>query len=96
MTKPTKVEDHGKCKPQQAARSAEIAQRQTKTRKQRLQELLRRKNGVSLNALQKEFGWQPHTVRAAISGVRKAGSVVICQAGKSGSVYRIVEEQAGQ
>lgn len=64
------------------------------TKKQRLQALLRRKGGASLDALQKEFGWQPHTVRAAVSGVRKAGNTVVCVTGKSGSVYRIVAAKA--
>ncbi|WP_299851180.1 DUF3489 domain-containing protein [uncultured Roseovarius sp.] len=66
------------------------------TKKQRLQALLRRKGGASLDALQKEFGWQPHTVRAAVSGVRKAGNTVVCVTGKSGSVYRIVATKAAQ
>ena len=72
------------------------AAKQPLTKKQRLQTLLRRKGGASLGALQKEFGWQPHTVRAAISGVRKAGNTVVCVTGKSGSVYRIVSARAGQ
>lgn len=41
-----------------------------KTKKAHLFTLLRRKGGASITTLQKEFGWQPHTVRAAISGVR--------------------------
>ncbi|QIE45193.1 DUF3489 domain-containing protein [Pseudohalocynthiibacter aestuariivivens] len=72
------------------------ASKQHTTKKQRLQALLRRKGGASLDALQKEFGWQPHTVRAAISGVRKAGNTVVCITGKSGSVYRIVATKAAQ
>lgn len=64
------------------------------TKKQRLQALLCRRAGASLDALQKEFGWQPHTVHAVISGVRKAGNTVVCEAGKSGAVYRIVDASA--
>ena len=70
------------------------AAKQPLTKKQRLQALLRRKGSASLNALQKEFGWQPHTIRAAVSGVRKAGNTVVCVTGKSGSVYRIVAVKA--
>ena len=66
------------------------------TKKERLQILLRRKDGASLDALQKEFGWQPHTVRAAVSGVRKSGNTVLCTTSKSGSVYRIVATKAAQ
>ena len=61
-----------------------------------MQALLRRKGGASTEALQKEFGWQPHTVRAAISSVRKAGDTVVCDSGKSGSVYRIVNAEPAQ
>jgi uncharacterized protein DUF3489 len=67
-----------------------------KTKKARLKALLCRKRGIGLDALQQEFGWQPHTVRAAISGVRKAGDTMVCVAGKSGPVYRIVKELAAQ
>ncbi len=70
--------------------------KQPLTKKQRLQALLRRKGGASSDALQKEFGWQPHTVRAAVSGVRKAGNTVVCVTGKSGSVYSIVAAKAAQ
>ena len=67
-----------------------------KTKKERLQALLRRKGGVSIVVLQKELGWQSHTVRAAISGVRKAGETVECTFGKASSVYRIVKSTAAQ
>jgi len=63
-----------------------------KTKKAHLYMLLRRKGGASITTLQKELGWQPHTVRAAISGVRKAGAIVECLPGKAGPTYRIVKE----
>ena len=72
------------------------AQKPQESKKKRLQVLLRRKRGVSIAVLQKELGWQPHTVRAAISGVRKAGEPVECTSGKTGSVYRIVKPAAAQ
>ena len=67
-----------------------------KTKKARLMALLRRKGGASLASLQNELGWQPHTVRAAISGVRKAGETVECAKGKSGPIYSIVKSGASQ
>jgi len=70
----------------------EKARKPQESKKKRLQVLLRRKRGVSIAVLQKELGWQPHTVRAAISRVRKAGEPVECTSGKTGSVYRIVKE----
>ena len=46
-------------------------ERETKTAI--LRKLLSRKAGADLAALQSATGWQPHSVRAALSGLRKAG-----------------------
>ena len=43
------------------------------SKKARLEVLLSRARGATLDQLQKELGWQPHTVRAVISRLRKAG-----------------------
>ncbi|PLX36794.1 MAG: hypothetical protein C0606_13365 [Hyphomicrobiales bacterium] len=67
--------------------------RQTKT--SRLIGMLRRKNGTSAAGIGRALGWQPHTVRAAISGLRKAGySVATAKAAKdrAGPTYRIIAE----
>ena len=34
---------------------------------------LRRPNGASIAQLQKTTGWKPHSVRAALTGLRKIG-----------------------
>lgn len=60
----------------------------------RLRARLEEANGASLAQLEQEFGWQPHTVRAAISGLRKAGLTVLREAGDTSSVYRIVTASA--
>ena len=38
--------------------------------------LLKRKSGATLASLQKATGWQPHSVRAALSTLRKAGYTI--------------------
>lgn len=38
--------------------------------------LLRRPNGASIAQLQKAAGWQPHSVRAALTGLRKKGHAI--------------------
>lgn len=43
------------------------------TRHDKLLGLLRRPNGMSAPALCTSFGWQPHSLRAAISRLRKSG-----------------------
>ncbi len=66
------------------------------TRQAQLRKLLIRKSGASLAQIQKAFGWQPHTARAAISAQRKTGCVILRSDTDKGSVYRIVEEGGSQ
>lgn len=57
-----------------------------------LRKLLCRKAGADLAALQSATGWQPHSVRAAMSGLRKAGYTIDrADSAKpsGGTVYRI-------
>ena len=55
--------------------------------------LISRKIGATAEQLQKATGWQPHSVRAAISGLRKAGHTVQTQANAKGvSVYKLAKE----
>lgn len=43
------------------------------SKKARLIRMLSRKHGADVATISKEFGWLPHTTRAALSGLRKAG-----------------------
>ena len=61
-------------------------------RQEQLTKLLSRKTGATILQLQKSFGWQPHTARAAISTLRKAGFPVERTATDKGAGYRIVTE----
>ncbi|MDP3495656.1 MAG: DUF3489 domain-containing protein [Hyphomonadaceae bacterium] len=47
-----------------------------KTKKDQFVELLRAKAGSDVKTLSDALGWQPHTVRAALTGLRKAGVTV--------------------
>ena len=62
------------------------------TRQQQLAKLLGRKSGATIAQLQKAFGWKPHTARAAISTLRKAGFAVERADTEKGAVYRVVGE----
>ena len=55
----------------------------------RLEAMLRRPKGATQKQLQKGLGWQPHTVRAAISRLRKAGAVVTLDRSVRTPTYRI-------
>jgi hypothetical protein len=64
--------------------------KQSKTAK--VTALLQRPAGATLEALCNATGWQPHSARAALSGLRKAGHQIERTAteGSAASVYRIV------
>ncbi len=64
------------------------------TKRDRLRARLEEPDGANLTQLEQEFGWQPHTVRAAISGLRKAGFEVQRETDDTPSVYRIVAAKA--
>ena len=42
----------------------------------RVQGMLERPSGATVEALCKTTGWQAHSVRAALTGLRKAGHVI--------------------
>ncbi len=57
-----------------------------------VRKLLSRKSGADIAALQDATGWQAHSVRAALSTLRKAGYTIDKTPPKSGGgpvVYRI-------
>ncbi len=78
------------------SKSQSTPPRETKTAI--LRRLLRRKSGADLAALQSATGWQPHSVRAALSGFRKAGYTIDradpARAGDT-TVYRITGRPEG-
>lgn len=58
------------------------------TKRAKLTALLNRKSGASIDTLQKQLNWQPHTIRAEISRLRQSGLIVTCNATSNGSVYK--------
>lgn len=61
-------------------------------RREQLTKLLNRKSGASIAQIQKAFGWQPHSARAAISTLRKTGTLIERSDTNKGAVYRIAGE----
>ena len=68
------------------------------SKKALLEQMLRRKSGADIAAISKKFGWQPHTVRAVLSGFRKAGLDVVRDApsGDRPARYRIASVPGAQ
>ena len=48
----------------------------TETKSAAIQRLLTRKSGATLTSLQTATGWQAHSVRAALSTLRKSGYII--------------------
>jgi hypothetical protein len=68
-----------------------------KTKKDQLVALLSKPNGARVSVIVQRLGWQPHTVRAALSGLRKQGfEIATSKSSKSGeAVYAIVARPNG-
>ena len=71
--------------------------RPRQTKLARIREMLSRKTGADLTALQKATGWQAHSVRAALSALRKAGYTIDRlppKTDKGACAYRIASKPA--
>ncbi len=72
------------------------ASTQTTSKTQIITKLLGRKNGASMADLQSATGWQVHSIRAAISRLRKKGvTVSLSRSAKESDVYAIQGERRG-
>jgi len=65
------------------------------TKQARLVELISAPEGAGIDALSKALGWQVHTTRAALTGLRKKGLAVESAKGADGkTVYRLGQAEA--
>lgn len=63
-----------------------------KTKLDTVSQLIRRTEGATLDELITATGWQPHSVRAAISGLRKQGLEVLHIKEGAQSRYVVTEQ----
>ncbi len=84
-----------KAKPRTAKATATKTTMPAKpTKVETILKLLQRPNGVNLAQLQKATGWQPHSLRAALTGLRKKGHGVERDKDTKGVTrYRIAGER---
>ena len=62
-----------------------------------IEAMLRRPEGAAIVDLVTATGWQQHSVRAALTGLRKQGHSLSKEAGPTGcSIYRITQDQPAQ
>jgi len=60
------------------------------TKPETILKLVSRKSGATIAQLEAATGWKPHSVRAALSGLRKAGHEITRDRNKKGlTVYTI-------
>lgn len=56
--------------------------------------LIGRSQGATIEQIGKATGWQPHSVRAALSGLRKKGHAIVrAKDAKDATVYRAAAGQ---
>lgn len=73
-----------------ATPEASQGDRAVPTTSSRVVKLLQRGKGATLSELQESTGWQPHSVRAFLSGLRQKGEVLVKEQRKSGdTAYRL-------
>ena len=63
------------------------------TKRARLIDVLKRQNGASLNDMIAVTDWQAHTVRAALTGLKKTGHAITSEKVNGIRRYTIVESQ---
>ncbi|MDI3335631.1 DUF3489 domain-containing protein [Defluviimonas aestuarii] len=74
MTRPSKKsEPTTAAKPRFEQNPKPVSAPRAVTKKARLIALLGRKDGADVATISKNLGWLPHTTRAALTGLRKAG-----------------------
>lgn len=79
-----------KAKTETTRRQTKASKSPTKpSKKDRLEAMLRRPKGATQKQLEKDLGWQPHSVRAAISVLRKGGTGVTLDRNGKTPTYRI-------
>jgi hypothetical protein len=60
--------------------------------------ILRASNGATIEALMRETGWQPHSVRGFLAGVirKKLGLHLVSTATDKGRLYRVADHTAAR
>ena len=87
-TEPARRKQRGASK----APTTNAAMRDRKSKKDQLVAMLSKPNGARVSVIVNRLGWQAHTVRAALSGLRKQGlEITTSKSSKTGeTVYSIV------
>ncbi len=77
------------------AKSRRQAAGARRTKADTILDLLQRPTGASISELTKATGWQPHSVRAALTGLRKKGREVVRTKDDQGVTRYCIESESG-
>jgi hypothetical protein len=80
------------------SKTARAGKQDRKSKKDQLVALLSKPNGARVSVIVQRLAWQAHTVRAALSGLRKQGfEIATSKSSKTGeAVYAIVARPNGE
>lgn len=77
--------------------AASTSKPKRRTKASIVEALLERKDGASLEAIGKKAGWQDHSSRAFLSGLRKKGREVVRHKDAKGrSIYKLTPLEAAE
>ncbi len=85
--------DQARCGGNQLNGATSSATIRPGTKQALLLTLLTRANGAAMSEMTKATGWQPHSVRAALTGVRKRGYEIERSVEAGASRYRVIEHR---
>ena len=78
---------------QKGIKNTTAASKPKTSKKAQLEAMLRRPRGATQKQLEKSLDWQPHTVRAAISRLRKEGADVLLDRSGKTPAYRVFAQR---
>lgn len=95
-TTAAKSTSHNDIKPTDAGKPRPRSTKPRTTKKAQLIQMLNRKSGADVVTISEKFGWLPHTTRAALTGLRKAGLEITTEKPGTGKPlrYRIADNPA--
>ena len=76
---------------EQSTEAADVASRPAPTKSASVQKLLARPKGATLAEITEATGWQPHSARAFLTGLRKKGHFLVRECRTSGETSWRIE-----
>ena len=82
-------------RPAGTTSAAEATPRRRQSKRAKILARLQRPRGVTISELQNATGWQPHSIRAAISRLRKSGIAIDRKVANGKTRYAVIDKASG-